>query len=80
MNHFTSTHAGSRFRRNLMVARPTLTARHAIGNREYVVRHADGRTNRTPLTDDDMPAVLRDVFGLAIDDTRGFLAWNQNAP
>lgn len=67
MNHFTSTHPSSRFRKHLIVARPTETERHALLDDELIVRTSQG-TTRTKVPIDRVPAVLRERFGLAVAD------------
>jgi len=66
-NWFTSTHPGSRFRRNLMVARATPDARHTLLNARLTTRTPDGRAERSVLDADGIEAALRDTFELPVD-------------
>lgn len=64
-NWFTSTHPQSRFRQNLTLARAGDGCRHALFNREFIVRYADGRAESRPLaTPDELLDVLAEFFGL----------------
>ena len=64
-NWFTSTHPQSRFRLNLIAARAGTDCRYALLNREFTVRHADGRAEKRLLTTpDELLAVLADYFRL----------------
>lgn len=67
MNHFTSTHASSRFRQHLIVARPTDDERHALLDDELIVRTARG-TTRTRIPVEHVPALLRERFGIDVPD------------
>ncbi|MFA9430223.1 arylamine N-acetyltransferase [Egicoccus sp. AB-alg2] len=51
VNHYTATHPASRFSTALLGARAAEGRRIALTNLRLVVRHADGRTERRPLTD-----------------------------
>lgn len=64
-NWFTSTHPKSRFRLNLAAARAGTDCRYAILNREFAIRHTDGRAEkRTLTTPDELLGVLAEYFGL----------------
>jgi N-hydroxyarylamine O-acetyltransferase len=64
-NWFTSTHPQSRFKQNLVAARAGPGCRYALLNRELIIRHTDGRTEkRTLTTPDELLAVLVEYFGL----------------
>lgn len=64
-NWFTSTHPNSRFRNNLIVSRVDGARRLAVFNAEFIVRHADGSAQKTPIgSPDDLLALLREEFGL----------------
>ena len=64
-NWFTSTHPQSRFKQNLALARAGDRCRFAILNREFTIRHADGRVERRELTTpDELLTVLAEHFGL----------------
>jgi len=64
-NWYVSTHSESRFVNNLTVARLDPDRRHGILNREYTVRHADGRVESTPIDSaDHLLDLLARHFGL----------------
>ena len=64
-NWFTSTHPQSRFRLNLTAARAGTDCRYAILNREFVIRHTDGRAEkRTLTTPEELLRVLAEYFDL----------------
>jgi N-hydroxyarylamine O-acetyltransferase len=64
-NWFTSAHPNSRFRNNLIVSRVDGARRLAVFNAEFIVRHADGSAQKTPVgSPDDLLALLREEFGL----------------
>lgn len=74
MSHFTSTHPSSRFRKNLIVVRPTRTERRALLNDEYIVRGPTGEGTRTKVPVAEVPRLLREVFGLDVPDGTRFPA------
>jgi N-hydroxyarylamine O-acetyltransferase len=62
-NWFTSTHPQSRFKLNLVAARAGDGCRSALFNREFTVRHADGRAEKRELaTPDELLGVLAEFF------------------
>ena len=65
-NWFTSTHPQSHFRSRLVAARAARAgARLTLLNREFTIRHADGRAEKRELaTPDELLAVLAENFGL----------------
>ena len=64
-NWFTSTHPQSRFKQNLALARAGRDCRYALLNREFVIRHTDGRAEKRTLdTPDELLAILAEYFGL----------------
>ncbi|MEY2879781.1 MAG: hypothetical protein RLZZ15_2161 [Verrucomicrobiota bacterium] len=64
-NWFTSTHAQSRFKLNLTLARAGDRCRYAMLNREFVIRHMDGRVERREVaTPEELLDVLARYFGL----------------
>lgn len=64
-NWFTSTHRLSRFKQNLTLARAGHDCRYAMLNRDFVIRHRDGRAEkRTVATPDELLAVLAEYFDL----------------
>lgn len=73
MNHFTSTHPGSRFVRNLIVSRTMEDAREAILNLEHIVRGPEGTTKRA-LGAHELVPLLRERFGLEVPDDSVFSA------
>ncbi|MSU22662.1 MAG: arylamine N-acetyltransferase [Opitutus sp.] len=64
-NWFTSTHPSSRFHQNLTLARAGDGCRYAVLNREFTIRHIDGRAEKRELaTPDELLAVLAQYFDL----------------
>lgn len=64
-NWFTSTHPQSRFVQNLTVARAGHRRRLGLLNRDFSVRHANGRNEtRTLVTPEELLHVLATEFGL----------------
>ncbi len=62
---FTCTHPASRFTQNLAVALAAPGCRRTILNREFIIRHSDGRSERRDLaTPAELLAVLAEYFGL----------------
>lgn len=66
-NWFTSTHPSSPFRNNLIAARTTPEARHALLGGRLTVRTPDGRSERRILDADGIETALREHFGLAVE-------------
>lgn len=64
---WTSTNPNSKFRQNLMVARAGLDGtRRSINNREFTLRHRDGRLEKRELgSPDELLELLAADFGLA---------------
>ena len=71
-NWHSHTHPQAHFRNNLMVARATADGRLTLLNREFTVRHREGRSEKHHLaTSDELLAVLAEHFGLQFPaDTR----------
>jgi len=72
-NWWTSTNPNSKFRQNLMVARAGLDGtRRTLSNRDYLLRHRDGRCERRELTTpEELLTVLTREFDLTFPaDTR----------
>jgi N-hydroxyarylamine O-acetyltransferase len=63
-NHFTSTHPSSRFVQTLTAQLPTPEARYILRGRELSVLKREGATTRVLAGDDELLAVLAEVFGL----------------
>lgn len=66
-NYYTSTHPESRFLRTLTVQRATPEGRHILRDRELLLdrgREGAAVTSRTIADDDELLAVLAEVFGL----------------
>lgn len=64
-NWFTSTHPQSRFKQNLVLARAGHACRYALLNRDFAIRHADGRVEHRVLQDPaELLAVLAEYFDL----------------
>jgi N-hydroxyarylamine O-acetyltransferase len=66
-NHFTSTHPQSIFMRTLTVQRSEPHRRLILRGRTFVERQAQAERSRD-LTDSEVPELLREVFGLEVDD------------
>jgi len=66
-NHFTSTHPRSPFVRTLTVQRSTPGERWILRGRTLTVRSAGGETVRE-ISDAELPALLRNRFGLEVSD------------
>ena len=64
-SYFVSTHPDSPFTRTLAAQLPTTEARYLLRNRELTIERASGMEVRT-LTDEELPQILRDPFGLEI--------------
>lgn len=73
MNHFTSTHPASRFRRSLIVTSVGEDGRHALMNDEHTHR-APERTHKRKLAASEIPSLLRTVFSLDVADGTRFPA------
>lgn len=63
-NHYTATHPDSRFVRTLTVQLPTPEVRYRLRNRELVLDRGGTVTRRELADDDELLAVLAEVFGL----------------
>jgi len=63
-NHYTATHPDSRFVRTLTVQLPTPEVRYLLRNRELVLDRGGTVTRRVLADDDELLAVLAEVFGL----------------
>lgn len=63
-NHYMSTHPDSRFVQTLTVQLPTPEARHMLRNRELVLDRGATVIRRVLADDDELLAVLAEVFGL----------------
>ncbi|MBI5691433.1 MAG: arylamine N-acetyltransferase [Verrucomicrobia bacterium] len=64
-NWFTCAHPQSLFLHTLRASLTLPDRRHTIFNREFTIRHGDGRTEkRTLATADELLAVLAEYFGL----------------
>lgn len=64
-NWFTSTHAQSRFKQNLIVARTDTTHRCTLINRELTIRYTDGRVEKQLLdSPEELLSVLEEHFFL----------------
>ena len=64
-NYYVSTHPDSPFTRTLAAQLPTPEARFVLRNRELTIERAAGTEIRA-ITDDELPEVLRRLFGLAL--------------
>jgi N-hydroxyarylamine O-acetyltransferase len=63
-NHYTATHPDSRFVGTLTAQLPTPEVRYLLRNRELVLDHGETVTRRVLADDDELLAVLAEVFGL----------------
>ena len=63
-NHYTATHPDSRFVRTLTAQLPTPDVRYMLRNRELVLDRGVTVTRRALADDDELLAVLAEVFGL----------------
>ena len=72
-NWFTSTHPRSPFVLNLTAQRMAGGARHILRNLTYTVVDQGGRQTRD-IARDELPALLRDVFGLDVPAAAKFRA------
>ena len=63
-NHYTATHPDSRFVRTLTAQLPTPEVRYLLRNRELVLDRGATIASRVLADDDELLAVLADVFGL----------------
>lgn len=65
-NWFTSTHAGSPFKLNLIIARTTPEARYTLLDNRLTIRTADGRSEQRMLDADGIERTLAETFGLPV--------------
>ena len=63
-NHYTSTHAQSRFMQNLIVALPAPDARASLWNRTLLMQTPGGTTETPVDNDEEMLRLLEERFGL----------------
>jgi N-hydroxyarylamine O-acetyltransferase len=63
-NHYTATHPDSRFVRTLTAQLPTPEVRYLLRNRELVLDRGATIASRVLADDDELLAVLAEVFGL----------------
>lgn len=66
-NHFTTTHPASPFVGRAVAIRTAPEVRHTLRGRELSTVSPDGSTRRRELTDDEVPGVLRDTFGVVLE-------------
>jgi N-hydroxyarylamine O-acetyltransferase len=75
-NWFTSTCPNTLFTANLMCARPEPDRRYALLNRNFTVRHRDGRVERHTLADSaKLHEVLTRDFGVKVPRADAEAAW-----
>jgi len=67
-NWFTSTHPGSHFNRDLIVAKTTSDARYALLHNRLTIRRRNG-VERDYLDADALEQTLGEVFGLEVEDS-----------
>jgi len=65
-NWYTATHPASHFRHQLIAARTTADARHALRDNRLTIRRADGTSERHYLTADGIEAALAEHFHLNV--------------
>jgi N-hydroxyarylamine O-acetyltransferase len=65
-NYYTSTYPQSHFRHDLIVARTTPEARHALLRNRLTIRRADGGSERRFLSADEIERALAEVFRLPV--------------
>ncbi|HET6879494.1 MAG TPA: arylamine N-acetyltransferase [Pirellulales bacterium] len=65
-NHYVSTHPASRFVQTLAVQRQSPGACYLLRNRELTCIRGDQTTVTEIIDDEDLLAVLKDTFGLAL--------------
>ncbi|MEX2115185.1 MAG: arylamine N-acetyltransferase [Pirellulales bacterium] len=65
-NHYTSTHPDSRFTHTLTAQRPTPETRWLLNNRQLTTATAAGLSTRTLAGDEELLAVLAEVFHLEV--------------
>jgi N-hydroxyarylamine O-acetyltransferase len=68
-NWFTSTHPTSHFRKNLLAARTTAGGRFGLLFNVLTTRPKGGEVIRETLDADGIERALREVFGLAVEDS-----------
>jgi len=72
-NHFTSTYPSSPFVNTLTVQRSEPAGRYILRDRTYTTQAGEQETVRQ-MQDDEIPALLRDGFGLDVTDEEAYLA------
>ncbi|WP_280570749.1 arylamine N-acetyltransferase [Chromohalobacter sp. 296-RDG] len=65
-NWYTATHPSSQFRRNLIAARTTPTARYTLLNGRFTIRHIDGRVYQETLDADAIEHVMHETFRIPV--------------
>jgi len=66
-NWYSATHPGSRFRRQLLVARTTPEARYTLLEAQLTVRDPAGQVERRTLDPDQLEHTLRTTFDLPVE-------------
>lgn len=69
-NHYTATHPRSPFVRRVVVQRTGPEVRHVLLGRTLMATRGTGAPERRELAAAELPAVLRDVFGIVLDGER----------
>ncbi len=77
-SHFTSTHPSSGFVQTLTVQRNERGTRHMLRGRSYMVRADDEEVVRE-VSDDELPTLLRERFGLDTSDQEALQALGNEA-
>ena len=72
-NWYLANHPDSQFVKGLICARAAPDKRHALRNTRYAVHYPDGRTQRRFIgTVEELKALLRSEFEIAVPDSRAF--------
>lgn len=86
-NYYTSTYPQSHFRHDLIVARTTAEARHALLRNRLTIRRPDGGSERRFLSAPEIERALAEVFLLPVDpawrpviERAAAAVWDEQAP
>ena len=73
-NHYVATYPESIFVLNLLVQRPSPTARYVLRNQQFVVLDGGEPRMRMLTSDEEIDAVLAETFGLEVPHRESWLA------
>jgi N-hydroxyarylamine O-acetyltransferase len=77
-NWYTATYPNGLFTANLMCARPDTHRRFALLNRDFTIRHRDGRVDRRTIADAaELQAVLTSEFRVQLPEADSAAAWER---